>query len=149
MAQDSGFFSGVLSPEETERTIDKEILGEKPDAATFLGGFIGKALGGGGYQNDPRMVQAVKMKALQERVSATAKERGIDINDNPEEFAKIVASHSWDMGMPDIGWNALKQGRQMKLERTKVETDQERAGTYAESIEAQERIAKARYSTSI
>lgn len=149
MAENQGFFSGVLSPEETERAIDNEILGAKPDAASFIGGFIGKALGGGGYANDPRMIQAVKMKALQEKVSAIAKEKNIDIASNPEEFTKIVAATSWEMGMPDIGFNALKQGRQMQLERQKVETEQERAGTYAASVEAQERIADAHDRTSI
>lgn len=126
MAQDSGFFSGVLSPEETERAIDKEILGEKPDAATVLGGFLGKALGGGGYQKDPRMVEAVKMKALKDRVSSAAAEKGIDFQKDPTGYTKIVTAAAFEMGMPDIGLKAIQQGRQFELEERKMKNEEER-----------------------
>lgn len=126
MAQDSGFFSGVLSPEETERAIDKEILGEKPDAATVLGGFLGKALGGGGYQNDPRMIQAVKMKALQDKVSSIASEKGLDFQKDPMEYTKIVTAAAFEMGMPDIGLKAIKQGQEFELSRRKMKNEEER-----------------------
>src|SRR3990172_1124002 len=105
MAEQGGFFSG-LSPEETELAIDREILGAKPGAAEVIGGFLGKRLGGG-YENDPRMMKAVKMQALKERVSKLAQEKGISINDDPEEFTKMVAATAWDMGMPDVGFEAL------------------------------------------
>ncbi len=126
MAENQGFFSGVLSPEETERAIDKEILGDKPDAATVIGGFLGKALGGGGYEKDPRMQQAVKTKALQERVSAIASEKGIDFQKNPTEYTRIVTAAAFEMGMPDIGLKAIQQGQEFEISRRKIAAEEER-----------------------
>lgn len=126
MAENQGFFSGVLSPEETERAIDKEILGDKPDAATVIGGFLGKALGGGGYEKDPRMQQAVKTKALQERVSAIASQKGIDFQKNPEEYTKLVTAAAFEMGMPDIGLKAIQQGQEFEISRRKIAAEEER-----------------------
>lgn len=129
MAENQGFFSGTMSPEETERVLDKELLVERGSLGSFL---ARRGIGAGtdriqeGFKSDPRMQQAVKTKALQERVSSIASQKGIDFQKNPEEYTKLVTAAAFEMGMPDIGLKAIQQGQEFEISRRKIAAEEER-----------------------
>lgn len=123
---EQGFFSGAMSPEETELAIDREILGKNPGAAEVIGGFLGKALRGGNYNTDPRMQKAQQIKTLKDQVTSRAKEMGIDAVSDPEKYSKLIFSTAIENNMPDMAFESIQLGRKLELERRKVEADEER-----------------------
>src|SRR3972149_8881717 len=128
--QQGGFFSGSsgMSPEDTEALLDAELRKNR--------GGVGAALAKQGigfntenvvnnFAGDPRMIRALKIKDLQQKVGEKAQELGMDISD-PEKYSKLVFSTAIENNMPDVAFEAIKLGRDMELDRRKVEADEER-----------------------